>query len=80
MVVLTQKGGLNTSVGFCKNVGNDASNLIQKVLSFISKSRAEAKEVIQYFDNKTTNTNRIKCDCNGTRTHNNLVCKRTLNH
>ena len=51
----------DTNVVFSKNIGDDAFNLKHMVLSFISKSWAVEKKVIQCFNIKTTNTNRVKC-------------------
>ena len=51
----------DANVVFSKNIGDDAFNLKHMVLSFISKSWAVEKKVIQCFNIKTTNTNRIKC-------------------
>ena len=47
-------------VGFSKNVGDDPFNLKRKVFPFISESWAVEEEVIQCFDIKTANANRIK--------------------
>ena len=51
----------DTNVVFSKNIGDDAFNLKHMVVSFIGKSWPVEKEVIQCFNIKITNTNRIKC-------------------
>ena len=51
--------------------------------SIIAKSGSKKRELLELaieIFNNTFNHNIRFDDCNGTRTHNHLVCKQTLNH